>query len=31
MAAKHDIDKVIHDATNDYFKRLEDGVLKDKI
>lgn len=29
--AKHDIDKVIHDATNDYFKRLEDGVLKDKI
>lgn len=29
--AKHDIETVIHDATNDYFQRLQDNVLKDKI
>jgi nucleoside-diphosphate-sugar epimerase len=27
----HDIEKVIHDATDDYFGRLEADVLKDKI
>ena len=27
----HDVEKVIHDATDDYFQRLEADVLKDKI